>query len=80
MIEEKKNKLSKATVKIDFNLAPGLNSLGKGKIRNIFFGYFFQKNFMVFLPFSTENVIEEFSDNFVTAFKTEAEKRARIKS
>ena len=35
---------------------------------------------MVFLPFSTENVIEEFSDNFVTAFKTEAEKRARIKS
>lgn len=54
MIEEKKNKLSKATVKIDFNLAPGLNSL--------------------------ENVIEEFSDNFVTAFKTEAEKRAKIKS
>lgn len=53
MIEEKKNKLSKVTVKIDFNLAPGLNSL--------------------------ENVIEEFSDNFVTAFKIEAEKRAKLK-
>ena len=78
MIEEKKNKLSKATVKIDFNLAPGLNSLGKGKIRIIFFRDFFQINFMV--TFFTENVIEEFSDNFVTAFKTEAEKRAKIKS
>ena len=40
VIEEKKNKLSKATVKIDFNLAPGLNSLGKGKIRILFFRIF----------------------------------------
>lgn len=32
------------------------------------------------VTFFTEDVIEEFSDNFVTAFKTEAEKRAKIKS
>ena len=57
VIEEKKNKLSKATVKIDFNLAPGLNSLGKGKIRikrflRIFnFWRFFSKKFYGFLTF-----------------------------